>query len=64
MAAIVTRVLAAARAVLDPASAAGWRVRDGLDMLVGQAAAAFKLWTVITPDIDIANGVLKSHRSL
>jgi shikimate dehydrogenase len=39
-----------AAATLDAAQAAGWAPHDGLRMLVGQAAAAFKLWFDITPD--------------
>jgi shikimate dehydrogenase len=35
---------------LSAAKAAGWAPHDGLRMLVGQAAAAFKLWFDITPD--------------
>jgi shikimate dehydrogenase len=40
-----------ARATLDAAQAAGWVPHDGLRMLVGQAAAAFRLWFGVTPDL-------------
>lgn len=39
-----------AAATLDAARAAGWAPHDGLRMLVGQAAVAFKLWFGIAPD--------------
>jgi len=39
-----------AAGTLGAAQAAGWAPHDGLRMLVGQAAAAFKLWFDITPD--------------
>ena len=35
---------------LKNARASGWRVLDGLPMLVGQAADAFKLWFDVEPD--------------
>lgn len=38
---------------LSDAEAAGARVVDGLDMLVGQAALSFKLWTGRDPPIDV-----------
>lgn len=41
---------AAVEATLENARQAGWRVLDGLPMLVGQAADAFKLWFDIDPD--------------
>jgi shikimate dehydrogenase len=40
----------AAEGTLKAAEAAGWTPHDGLTMLVGQAAAAFKLWFGIDPD--------------
>ncbi len=33
---------------------AGWTPHDGLRMLVGQAAAAFRIWFGVTPDVDAA----------
>jgi shikimate dehydrogenase len=39
-----------AAGALEAARAAGWAPHDGLRMLVGQAAAAFRLWFKITPD--------------
>jgi shikimate dehydrogenase len=38
---------------LADAEAAGAKVADGLDMLVGQAALSFKLWTGRDPPIDV-----------
>jgi shikimate dehydrogenase len=40
----------AAAGVLGAAKSAGWAPHDGLRMLVGQAAAAFRLWFQIAPD--------------
>lgn len=42
----------AAQAMLASADAAGWKAQDGLAMLVGQAAAAFRLWHGVDPDIE------------
>jgi shikimate dehydrogenase len=42
----------AAETVLNQARAAGWTPHDGLRMLVGQAAAAFRIWFGLPPDID------------
>ena len=41
---------AAAEETLTNAATAGWDVLDGLPMLVGQAADAFKIWFDIEPD--------------
>lgn len=40
----------AATRTLDAAAVSGWTPHDGLPMLVGQAAAAFRLWFGISPD--------------
>lgn len=40
----------AAAGALHAAASAGWTPHDGLAMLVGQAAAAFRIWFGITPD--------------
>ncbi|MFT3722702.1 MAG: NAD(P)-binding domain-containing protein [Hyphomonadaceae bacterium] len=40
----------AAAGTLSAAAAAGWTTHDGLPMLVGQAAAAFRIWFGISPD--------------
>jgi len=37
---------------LEPAEAAGWRIADGLTMLVGQARAAFRIWFGHEPDLE------------
>jgi shikimate dehydrogenase len=44
----------AAIPILKQAASAGWATHDGLPMLVGQAAAAFRLWWKISPDIEDA----------
>jgi shikimate dehydrogenase len=43
---------AAARGILAAAQGAGWTPHDGLTMLVGQAAAAFRIWFGGSPDVD------------
>ena len=43
-----------AEAALAQARAAGWSPHDGLAMLVGQAAAAFRIWFGVSPDMDDA----------
>ncbi len=40
----------AAAGTLAAAASAGWTPHDGLPMLVGQAAAAFRIWFGISPD--------------
>ena len=42
----------AAEVNLGPARQAGWRISDGLPMLVGQAVAAFEVWFGVRPDFD------------
>ncbi|HEX5008031.1 MAG TPA: shikimate dehydrogenase [Hyphomonadaceae bacterium] len=42
----------AAETVLNQARLAGWAPHDGLRMLVGQAAAAFRIWFGLSPDTD------------
>jgi shikimate dehydrogenase len=42
----------AAETVLSQARLAGWAPHDGLRMLVGQAAAAFRIWFGLVPDTD------------
>lgn len=42
----------AAREILAAAQGAGWTPHDGLAMLVGQAAAAFRIWFDRVPDGD------------
>ena len=50
----------AAETVLNQARLAGWAPHDGLRMLVGQAAAAFRLWFGLVPD---AGGALDACRA-
>ena len=50
----------AAKDTLAAAKAAGWAPHDGLRMLVGQAAAAFKIWFGLSPDIDGALGACEA----
>lgn len=42
----------AAAGALSQAEAAGWTPHDGFRMLVGQAAAAFRIWFGVDPDED------------
>ncbi len=42
----------ASESVLNQARLAGWSPHDGLRMLVGQAAAAFRIWFDVSPDTD------------
>jgi shikimate dehydrogenase len=49
----------AAAQTLASAAASGWTPHDGLPMLVGQAAAAFRLWFGISPE---EAGALKACR--
>ena len=42
---------AAARGILAAAQGVGWTPHDGLTMLVGQAAAAFRIWFGGSPDV-------------
>jgi shikimate dehydrogenase len=42
----------ASETVLNQARLAGWAPHDGLRMLVGQAAAAFRIWFGLVPDTD------------
>jgi shikimate dehydrogenase len=41
----------AAAGILAAARDAGWTPHDGLTMLVGQAAAAFRIWFGVSPDV-------------
>ncbi|MEM7661308.1 MAG: shikimate dehydrogenase [Pseudomonadota bacterium] len=52
----------AADAFLGPAQEAGWRVVDGLRMLVAQAAVSFEIWFGRAPDID--KGFERAARAL
>lgn len=49
----------AAAQTLEAAATSGWTSHDGLPMLVGQAAAAFRIWFGISPD---EAGALKACR--
>lgn len=49
----------AAAPVLAAARDSGWAAHDGLPMLVGQAAAAFRIWWGVEPDVE---GALKACR--
>ena len=52
----------AAKTILEPAAAQGWRAADGLSMLVYQAAYAFERWFDIMPDIE--KGLQRCRRVL
>ena len=52
---------AAARPFLDWAAAHGARGRDGLGMLVEQAAAAFELWRGVRPDTALVLAALRAR---
>lgn len=53
----------AAEATLDSAKNAGWQVEDGLPMLIGQAADAFKLWFGVDPDREAALSAMRKRVS-
>jgi len=50
----------AAETVLNQARLAGWTPHDGLRMLVGQAAAAFRIWFNLAPDTDSARDACRA----
>jgi shikimate dehydrogenase len=52
---------AAARPMLEEAARRNWRTRDGLGMLVAQAALSFELWFGIRPD---TQGALQEVRRI
>lgn len=53
----------AAHATLTSANASGWTTEDGLPMLIGQAADAFKLWFGIEPDRETALQAMRKRLS-
>jgi shikimate dehydrogenase len=50
-----------ATATAAAAAERGARVVDGLDVLVGQGAASFKLWTGITAPVDVMRAAVRSR---
>jgi shikimate dehydrogenase len=51
-----------ASATAEAARAAGARVLDGLDVLVAQGAASFRLWTGLDPPVEVMRAAVRSVR--